>query len=152
METVCQVALNLMNHAEARKAESVLREYLLRAADQVSLNVIGSSSVSMFRILSHSHQHRRFESMLNEDDVVSRSEHNWIFNLTENIKSFFAHTGILVTGKDQFFYGFTDPKFLKHGAEIATIIVNERLINLYIPDSDKADLANQGVYLDSPSI
>lgn len=152
METVCQVSLNLMSSHEARAAESVLRRYLLRAADQMSVTVSGSSYMSIIHLLPRRYQRRRFLSMLAEGDVAAQGEHSWTFNLTDNIKKLLDQTGILISGKSKIFSGFTDPKFLRNGTELATIIVNEGLITLYIPDSDKAELAAQGVYLDSPEI
>jgi hypothetical protein len=150
METVCQVAFNLMTGPECLRAEQVLREYLLRAGEQVSLTRVGSSYLSFFKIIPHRIKYKKFLGLLKEGDVQEKNEHRWIFNLTENIKSLFNEATLFDPHK--IFYGFADPKFLKNGHEIASMISNEKIVSLHISDSDKASLADQGVYVDSPEI
>jgi hypothetical protein len=150
METVCQVAFKLMTADEARRAEAILREYLLRTCDQVIFQRAGSSPLTIIAFVPHPFRMRKFLKMLKPEDVASRNDHEWTFNLTENVKNLFNQTGLFFTGPRHIFYGFTDPKFMKQGNEVAYLITHERFLTLYIPDSDKAQLASQGIDLDSP--
>ena len=74
METVCQVNFDLMTHKEAIRAEAILREYLLRVCDQVSMTRVGSSPLSFFS-LPHGFQIRRFIRMLKSEDVAEKNPH-----------------------------------------------------------------------------
>lgn len=152
METVCQVAFNLLSGEEVRRTEAILREYLLRVSDQVCLQKIGSSSVSLFSLRPKFLGNRKFKKELGEGDVAATGEHEWTFNLTDKIKFMLNRTSLFITGSQKYFFGFTDPKFLHHGNELAYLIVNEKIMNLYIPDSDKAELSAKGIYLDSPEV
>lgn len=152
METVCQVAFNLMGRAEARRAEEVVREYLLRVSDQVCMIHTGSSYLSVFNFFSHPIQTKRFRSMLKDGDIAQEDDRSCLFNLTENTKQLLNQTGLLFTGSRSIFYGFTDPKFMKAGHEVGSVMNTDKIVSLHIPDSEKAQIAAQGVYLDSPQI
>jgi hypothetical protein len=150
METICQVAFNLMTHDEATKAEQILREYLLGACQQVCMTRTESSYLSLFHIIPHTGKIKKFMNQLAPEDIAEKGEHFWTFNTTENIKNLFNEATLL--GISKIFYGFADPKFFSNGNEIAEMISTDRLLTLHISDSDKAELANKGVYLDSPEI
>jgi len=151
METVCQISFSLLTIDEANRTEKILREYLLSAADSVRMARVGSSYLS-FQIIPHPIKFKKFTNMLSKEDVKSSSDHEWVFAMTDNIKKYLNQVTLFSEGKDKIFHGFTDPKFYKGETEIASMISNERILNLYIPDSDKAELAKKGVYLDSPQI
>ncbi len=152
METVCQVAFNLLTAPEARKAEAILREYLLRTSDQICMSRIGSSSFSIFSLIGHPLLNKRFQQMLKPEDVAEKNEQSWTFNLTENTKNLLNQATLFVSGKRRFFYGFSDPKFMMNGNEVAYMITTDRLLSLYIQDTDKAELASKGIYMDSPQV
>src|SRR4051812_37884442 len=119
METVCQVAFNLMTKAEARRAEVVVREYLLRTADEVQMTRVGSSYLSLFNFVPHPIKFRRFTNLIKAGDVINQDERRWIFHLTENIKDLLNQATLFFDGKGRIFYGFTDPKFFKQNKQIA---------------------------------
>ena len=152
METVCQIAFNLLSGREAEKAEKVVRQYLLEHADQVTMVLSGASSLALFRFRLLPFGSGGFIRMLRDGDIAARSDKEWTFNLTDNVKEFLNQTTLLFTGPGIFFKGFTDPKFTKNGNEIAYLVVNEKLLTLYISDTDKAWLASQGIYTDSPQV
>lgn len=152
MDTVCQVEFNLMTRQEARRSEGILREYLLRASDQMCMTRKDSSWLSTYSLLPHPFRTKRFLSLLGPNDLASREEHFWTFNLTENVKNLLNRATLFSAGNGRFFYNLTDPKFLKQGKEVASYIASDRLLTLHISDSDKAELAGNGVYLDSPQI
>lgn len=148
METVCQVNLNALSEAEAVKSEQVLREYLLRVCDQVNMEIKGSSAYSLFTLWPFSFRVKKLKKMLNPDDIARETDHSWTFNLTPHIKELLNSATLFFMGSPNAFAGFADPKFLLKDDARATIITNEKLINLYIEDTDKADLANKGVQFD----
>ncbi|MBX4205271.1 MAG: hypothetical protein KW788_03775 [Candidatus Doudnabacteria bacterium] len=151
MQTICQLAFNLMTTEESRNAEAIVREYLLRVSEQVHMSRSGSSYLSLFHF-PHPIKNRQFESLLKEGDVASIDNKHETFNLTENIKELLNHATLFLNGPRSIFYGLTDPKFFKAGQEIASMISNEKILTLHIPDTDKAEMANKGVYMDSPEL
>lgn len=140
-----------MNGKEARRAEAILREYLLRAADQVCLQRMGSSWLSVLGS-GHSRGLKKFLKLLQAEDIADIGEHELVFNLTEHTRQLFNQASLLFTGTGKLFNGLADPKFTKQGKELAYLVTNEKLLSLYISDSDKQTLSQQGVYLDSPEI
>jgi hypothetical protein len=90
--------------------------------------------------------------MLAPADVASRDDHEWTFNLTDHVKELLNQATLLLDGSGSIFYGFTDPKFTKAEKEIAYMISKEKLLSLFIEDTDKAWLANQGINMDTPQI
>jgi len=151
METVCQVNFNLMNRREVIRAEQVLREYLLRVSDSVSMNYKNSSPLSFVSLIPHPVKIRRFRNSLQDGDIASETGKGYSFNLTENIKTLLNRSTLFLDGSG-IFYNLSDPKFFSKENEIAALNSNEKIMNLYIPDSDKVEIADQGVYLDSPQI
>jgi hypothetical protein len=152
METVFQVNFNHLSRKETIRTEAILREYLLRVSDQVCMARIGSSSFSLFSFIPHGFEFKKFISMLHDEDIASKDKRSWMFNLTDNVKNLFNQATLLFTGSGRFFSGFADPKFFKNGHEMASFVSNEKLLTLYIPDTDKALLATQGVSLDEPEM
>lgn len=147
METVFQVNFNMLTHDEATRTEKVVREYLLQICDQVCMQVKGTGEYSLLA-WPFQFRARRFEKTLSKEDIASQSDEYVTFNLTEKIKNYLNETTLFFTGSGKFFQGLSNPKFLQRGNEMSYLISDEKILNLYIPDQDKAELSNKGAVLD----
>ena len=139
-----------MKRDEADHAEAVLSEYLLSHSDQIVMTIESAitTSISLWPFGST----KKFERLLQRGDLAAKTNKQWVFNVTDNVKKLFKEKGLRSQGPGYLFKGLIDPKFMKAGHEIASMIVNEKILDLYIPDTDKAQLSNQGVYTDSPEL
>jgi hypothetical protein len=149
MEIVCQINFNFMKWREEVLAERILRDFLLACCDQVKMTLISSSSVSLY-ITRRIHP-KELSKFFSKNDLAEENSHFWIFNLTENVKNFINQATLFLNGRHNIFHGFSDPHFLKDGKAVG-IMLGEKILNLRIPDIEKKELAEKGVYTDSPFI
>lgn len=144
----------IISFNNARKSEEIIRCFLLEKSDIIKLTSVYWTTIWFFYIKKWGwKKDPKFLEVLKnlENDFIREEDKNFYFKLTSKLKKLINEEKlfwICVPENVKHFYWFEDFTFYKNNEKICEIITHEPIIILYLNNSEKEKLTNEGVFFD----
>ena len=136
-----------------RTPENLIRNYLLRNADSVRLTNIQWTDIFKFKKYGTENDPIFLKTINNlKGDFIKKSKDDgywyYYFRLSAKLKSIFNKETLFWGATPSYsknFYALEDPTFYKRKIIIGRIITHERIVSLYLTNTEKENLERKNI-------